>query len=487
MKKINALVWLASIVLTLQLQAQEQLGIQTSNFAGINGTILNPAAHSTTPFRWDINLVGGGLFIDNNYAFLRNTSIPYLLRNQDDINFVHGPDIDDERQMLDNEIVLDYFTDGRERFIQFNSQLMGPSFYVKIGENHAVGAYTRGRAEMSGKGIANGFSYYDYFDRPFYENFPVDDFQGTFMAWREIGINYMFQTPTNNGKIALGVTAKIVSPYEAAFFKSNNFAQVSKLPGDSLAASQVNLEYGFTTSNLDLDNIEPGSNGNGIAFDLGVVYTIGDEDSYDWKLGASILDIGKANFTSNAQYHTAVLDTTTIIGSDSYNSVDELMDLEELVQTFSQEILGDSSASLQSRAFGIGLPTAFSLQIDRAFTENIFLNATLVQSIPVSDIAIRRANTLALTPRFENRWFGASLPVVLHNWQDLRMGLSVKLGFLYLGTDNLGSLVGQSNLTGTDFYAALKINPFNLGLSKGGGGLKNKNRGRRGNVKCYDF
>ena len=65
--------------------------------------------------------------------------------------------------------------------------------------------------------------------------------------------------------------------------------------------------------------------------------------------------------------------------------------------------------------------------------------------------------------------------------------MTFKLGFLYLGTDNLGSLVGNTDLTGTDFYAALKVNPFNLGLGKKDKGFGQKRRSNRGSVKCYDF
>ena len=378
MKKISLLLCLLIITLINQLQAQEQLGIRTDNYAGINGTLLNPAAHLTTPFNWDVNLAGFSFFIDNNYAFLKDTRVPELLKYRENLEFVHAPDHDPERQMRENEVMLDYFSDKRSRFLQFNTRVLGPAFYVKLGQKHAVGAYLRGRAEMNGKGISTSFSYYDYFNRPYFENFPVDDFQGSFMTWGEIALNYMYQSPTETGKFGIGITAKIIKPYEAAFFHSKDFARLAKLPGDSLSAAQINLEYGFTTSNLDLNDIQPAPNGNGLAFDIGAVITIGDEENYKWKLGASILDLGKANFNENAQFHQARIDSTISIGSDSYNSFDKLTDLEALVKTFSQEVFGDSTATLKSNEFSVWLPAAFSLQIDHAFTENIYLNATLV-------------------------------------------------------------------------------------------------------------
>ena len=487
MKERIALIFATLFLLSTTLLAQEQLGIRTDNYAGINSTLLNPAGHLTSPFQWDINLGEVSLFMDNNYAYFRNQSVPRILRNRENLEFVNAPQIDSDRTPGENEIILDYFTNNRNRFAHFNTSILGPGFYVRLGSQHTIGAYVRGRAELSGRGISTNFSYYDYYNRPFSQDFPVDDFQATFMAWRETALNYMYQTSTAQGLLGIGVTAKFVQPYEAAFFKVNASTEMAKLPGNSIQANGLDLEYGYTTSNLETDNLQASPNGSGLAFDLGFVYTIGDEDKYDWKIGASILDLGKATINQNAAFHQVAVDSSVVINSESYNTFEELSDLERLARTFSQETLGDSTASLQGDRFGVWLPTALSLQVDHAFADNIFINATLVQSIPFSARAVRRSDILAVSPRFEHRWFGATLPVVLHNWQNLRLGLSLKLGFLYLGTDNLGSLLGQSELRGTDFYLALKVNPFALNTSKRTRRDGRPIRGKKGNVKCYDF
>jgi len=74
------------------------------------------------------------------------------------------------------------------------------------------------------------------------------------------------------------------------------------------------------------------------------------------------------------------------------------------------------------------------------------------------------------------------MPVVLLNYQKLSLGTSLRLAFLTIGSDDIGSFFGKRNLDSTDFYIALKVNPFNLGLNIGGGGRR---RGK--NVKCYQF
>ncbi|MDX1667327.1 MAG: hypothetical protein R3350_08860, partial [Saprospiraceae bacterium] len=133
----------------------------------------------------------------------------------------------------------------------------------------------------------------------------------------------------------------------------------------------------------------------------------------------------------------------------------------------------------------IWLPTALSIQVDRSISEMFFLNATLVQGVPLHRTAAPRGSMLALTPRLESRWYGAALPIKLYNWDTPTVGLAMRLGFLVVGSDNLGSLFGrQAEFSGTDLYVALKVNPFGKGRK-----LASPVKGKRRNSDngCYDF
>ena len=91
-------------------------------------------------------------------------------------------------------------------------------------------------------------------------------------------------------------------------------------------------------------------------------------------------------------------------------------------------------------------------------------------------------------PRFEHRWFGASLPVVIYNYEKFRLGVAVRLAYLTIGTDHLVSLFKSNEFTGTSFYVALKFNPFNINWERSGGGSGNRNIGGRGKAMgCYQF
>jgi len=63
--------------------AQEQLGLRTENYSGINSIFSNPANNLTTPFHWDVNLGAIGLFFENNIGGYRNSSVGDVLNNVD--------------------------------------------------------------------------------------------------------------------------------------------------------------------------------------------------------------------------------------------------------------------------------------------------------------------------------------------------------------------------------------------------------------------
>ena len=119
------------------------------------------------------------------------------------------------------------------------------------------------------------------------------------------------------------------------------------------------------------------------------------------------------------------------------------------------------------------LPAALSVQVDRALPKNFYISALAVRRIKFKAPGVDRANILAITPRYERRWFEVATPVVLYDDKDLRLGASIKLAFLTIGSDNVLSIFRKHNFSGSDIYVALKLNPF-LNRSKSGSGKKGK-------------
>jgi hypothetical protein len=475
---------------TTFVNAQEQLGFHTDNYSGINSVLLNPAGHANTPFNWDINLAEGAFFLENNYFNVTPFRTLDINKVSTD-DFYYGPDIKDPNELPGEAIIVDFIDNGKTRFATIESHLMGPSFFVRINESSTIGLTTGMRFFASGTGITDNLSYYKYFAQPFFEGFEVKKFSMGLLAWSEIGVNYMHQVELDGGNLAIGVTAKYLMGHEGAFLNSDASFQLTKLPGDTLSGGAINFNYGYTTTNLNPDKAQFKKNGSGFGFDLGFVFTADEfDEGYTWKIGASLLDIGKIKFTQNAKNHFANTNEVRNLATAGFQMTESPGEaFESEIRYFSEQMLGDSTLSLKGDNFSMWLPGAISVQAEYAFTQNVFINATVVQGIPFGGAGIRRANLIAVTPRFEHRWFGVSAPLSIYNWQDARVGLNARLAFLTFGTSNLGSIFRQSTYTGTDFYFAVKLNPFELGLSgrsyKGRKTTK-KRKSLRG-VKCYEF
>ncbi|MFT4972959.1 MAG: hypothetical protein ACI9JY_002165 [Saprospiraceae bacterium] len=464
--------------------SQEQLGLKLENYAGINGVTLNPASNLTNPLRIDINLISFNVFVDNNYLFIKNTNTLDLIKNGNGSEFYSAPDFT-ENTIPDDGYVIDYFNDSRKRHASVLVNVMGPSFIFKIGEQHSVGLFTAVRGAFSTQDVPNEFSYYKYDQIPFNDEFSVAPFTGSVVAWSEIGVNYAYKIPTYNGFLGIGINARYLQGYEALYFENNRTAGYTKTGNKLLAFNGPKLSFGYTNGNLNFNedfNLE--RNGSGFAFDIGANWVFGkDDNDYVLKLGASLIDFGYIKFDKNSRDFEVSLNIKVDIDGDAYENLTEGLEVQETVEIFSTQTLGSPVAAFKDRNFTANLPAALSFQADYSITPNIFINGILIQRIPFQNIIPSRGNLLAVTPRFEHRWFSASLPLVLYNWQDFRVGLASRLGYLIIGTDNLGSWVGKSDYTGTDIYAGLKFNLGELNFVRGSAGNRKRRKGPK--VKCY--
>ena len=480
------------------LTGQAQLGLRTGNYAGVNGWALNPSAHTATPFNWEVNLLEGAFFFDNNYSFLQNTSLLDLAKRGKNLEIAFGPDFDEENPPPAGSVVLDFYDDNRNRYGNADISIGGPAFFVRLGEQHAVGLFTRARAFASGRNVVNALSYYRYYDRPYLEPFQVTPFKMSIASWSELGLNYLFQTTTDAGKLGLAISARYLQPYEGIYFHNSTEFALSKLPGDTLTGGPIHFEYGHTNSNLQQAGRRITPNGAGAAIDIGATLIIGEENDYTWRLGFSLLDIGRLQFSRNARMHRVSPNTTSTIGFQDYKVFEMPHEFEDMLSLFSEQTLGDPETSSVGDRFGMWLPAAVSFQADRNLGGGFFLNAVILHGIPLGGSgAMWRGSLVALTPRIEKRWIEFALPVSLYHGNRLQVGLAGRLGFLTLGTDRLGSIFTNSNLSGTDFYFALKLQPFRLQSASSdkdprrSNGLRGQKAARakagKGNVRCYKF
>jgi hypothetical protein len=227
----------------------------------------------------------------------------------------------------------------------------------------------------------------------------------------------------------------------------------------------LSLPIDYSTNS---DRTAPLFKGGGFGFDLGLTYTrlkryhqkpdvtspgAQEYEDYAFRIGVALIDLGRVKFKDNSS--KIVIDNRSAywqnLMSIKYSTVDQLID------TISYKFYGDTTSAWAGDDFNIWLPSALSVQFDYHLKQNWYLNASLIYGFPMSRGSMVRPAELSVTPRYETRWFEASMPVSLYNWQLARIGLALRVYGLTIGTEKLGGFFHLNDFTGLDFYMSLKL------------------------------
>jgi len=446
-------------------KSQEMLGLTTGNYGGIASASLNPANINHQKVFFDVNILSGDLFLRNNFAYIphQDASIWDLIYNNDDLPLYHG------------DKNFTYYDNKELKFVNLNLRLQGPSAMYYFGR-HGFGISTALRFNT----VSNRLPFeipligyhglkYDPLHNINYNDYDFDVASGT---WFELGLTYSYDViKFNRHKLTAGITVK---PLFGLAGISGNIRN-----GDYIIINDSTINFNNIDADMvfslpvDYDNNDvPGSSptvkGSGTGIDIGVVfvkkrYEIMDHyrgrvcerpyNPYAYKVGISLIDIGRINYKKNAEEHSfnnvsaywSSIDTT---GFESVNS---------FMGNLSELFYGDREKSYRGDNFKLGLPTALSLQADLYIKRNVFLNAVWIHPIKLYKYSMRRRSLVAITPRYETPWFEASLPVSLYDYRYVRIGLSVRFYFITIGTERIGTYLGLSDLNGLDVYASIKF------------------------------
>ncbi len=477
------LVYLLSACLT-NLYAQEQLGLRTGSFSGVNALSLNPAAATGMPLAWDVNLVEAGIFGQTNYAFVNNGGLLPFWRARKNLIFDVPETVSSTEPPIPGAFIVDFRTNKQHKHLAIISSITGPSFFASLPGGSKIGLISRARLMLMGYKIPPVLDYYTYDAKPNFENFEVAPFHTGLMSWSELGLHFSHEWETWYGTFGFGITGKYLQGYEAAFFDNNKPTTIAKLPGDSLTSISADLSYGLTLGAFEENGYRFGPTGHGLGLDLGIQITgEGTYEPHSWRMGIALLDLGRIRFDKLAQAHRVQLDNKTIIlDTEPLTHFQRTQFVDTLIGGFSEQVLGDPRASLADNAFQMWLPTALSLQGEVALADDFFLHGLLIQRLAYRP-SVSRGNFLALTARYEKKYWGVWLPLSLYNYTEFQLGLALKAGPLTIGTERLASFFSNKQWDGLDFYFALKVPPFSLQKT-----LKPQRRHRRGKgPRCYEF
>lgn len=464
MKKI--LISLIAYGICNQSIAQNYHAVNGSSLAGSITVHNNPASILSAPYRWDVTLFGTQVKSATNAFTIHNYSLLSSPANS--------------RYSID---AGDY---ARKADLNFNTNLLNARFAINRNKAIALGMNARGYARVR----TSGFNFIDTLEdinNFFIINPTVSSYKADVVSssWIEIYASYS-QTiwDDTRGRLNAGVTLKAMRGISGGYAKLQN-VQISTVsePGGGLGyqIASGDLAYGYS-ANYDkyideslgkqsfmnfLTNTE-----GGLSMDIGVEYlvktqavnTFYDEDDgyyeYEWKIGLSLLDIGRNQFKHGRESARAINPRNTV-------TADTLQQKFETVQDFAgfndslATIVNNYSSLAFSPKFIINNPTRLVLNVDRYLFNDFYLNGEV--SFNLSSLAgkknwyVRELNFLTVTPRWETRRWGAYLPIQYNSAGKFWIGGAFKAGPVLLGIHNLSNLFLKNNMQNGGGYLAIII------------------------------
>ena len=434
---------------TFSLFAQDRLGLANSNYMPVTTNLFNPSS-LVDSYTWlDINVVGASVFFHNNFLYIPGSKLAPSDR------FTFNFSLDGELGQFDNKF---------DKNIYAEASVFLPSASLVLGRSSvAINATSRNIVDIRNipwqvaKGMYNGFQTETSL---WGEKIEADNLKVNQLSWLEVGASF----------------GTFVYTFDEHVFTAG--LSIKKLWGINGFAAKVD-DWDYTAENQSTMHIDKfkgvvalasgfGS-GKGYSGDLGVTYkrfykwsnhyqpndkrTSCNRMPYRYKLMAAITDLGSIKFSENA-----TLTTYTSSNSDwnnyTHNNVSTVSDVTNFFST-----MGGSVQTAVESSFSMGLPTAITAAADYNLGYGFYAGANMLYGLPsFFMLGPQRPFQLAAMPRFESRFFEMSIPVSTINFQDLRLGFMMRLGWLTLGTDRLNTFL-FGDVYAADVFLLLKL-PF---------------------------
>jgi len=441
-------------------KAQSFIGYDVTSYAGVYGTLYNPANILDHRVRADINLAGVSSAEENNVVKLH-------FRNLDNIASIISPT----------------HKTGRA---SFQTDALGPSFMIRLSDKHAFAISTRFRTQANADNLDPSLVNLSLLkDVSSLNKKPITVPGGAIQAqaWNELAFTYSRQVAVSDfGIWKAAVSLKLVGGQGAAYFKAN---QLQFVYNDSIRTDQALLEkYGGATkmsgtANLAyanfMDDWETQYQYNffrqpSFAADIGVTYEYRDEMqvygttynentlNYKWKAGASITDIGSIKYNASPNSASVRFAGQTYVFNDLAIPADSTT-LQQIVHFYKNTFNATGGAPY----FTMALPTTFHFMFDYSF--NKWFSTAAHFSMPIIGspfpyyTGTHNLTLLTVTPRAELPWVGAYMPISYNFAAGLQVGTAIRLGPLVVGSATALSTLMLGKGKGVDGYLILR-SPF---------------------------
>ncbi|MBN9298406.1 MAG: hypothetical protein J0I41_15480 [Filimonas sp.] len=441
--------------------AQNFQALHGSPYAGSMGTDYNPAAALNMPYKWDLTILGlqqksitnafyienAGLFTtDTAYVKGKNGYFRRYAHASNAINLFHFSYRIKEDKAVSFGINLRNYVHGSTTPFYWNDTLTNDA--LTFMQNNAQTPMLKGQAQTS--------------------------------SWVEYNLGYSQVLKSNElGRWQAGVQLHIMQGIAGGFGRLDNISFQQQKVGNTtdFLLTDTYGRYGYSKNADALDsNLSTGQNirnflkGNklSLGLDLGIEYVryyedpVGNSTSspadYDWKIGVSLLDIGKNRFEYGKE-------SAIVSGAQPNIYVSQLEN--KFTNVKSASAFNDSVRTVVGHfdtlrgTFSINNPARMLINIDKSLPNNFYVNAELQIQFASTRTPLRlntrELSVLTVTPRWETKNLGVYLPVQYTTEANLWVGLGLKAGPLVVGLHNLGWLFGRNSLPNGGGYIGIQI------------------------------
>ncbi len=451
---------------------QGWIGLANSNYGGTNNVYVNPSGLADARHKVYLNVGAVDFNFYNTYLQL---DLPAPARE-----FIDGT----------RNLRKDYLNEqlsGGTKFASITTELRLASLQLALGPRQGLALTNRVRGFVQVSNVSENLARLSRYglaeaDRLGLANHLLEDnsFNISVGAYHEFALSYGRVLTANQVHFwKVGGTVKYLVGLGGGYLL-NDGTQYQVYGRDSIQLQNRNLSYGFVNPRYyQQDGFGAGTlygsqrAGSGLGFDAGVTYewrpnfekyqarTGGTDvvdpsrNKYRLKVGLALTDVGAITYSSSQYVRQAQLANrrTVQLGQLDTLKINSAEDIGPNVE----KLVGLSSQSTRFKSY---LPTTLRLTADYRLLNHIYASLLWTQNVlPAATIGLRSISSLALTPRIEFSRAEVAMPIILaNNYQKLQLGAMVRLGPLFIGSDNLGGLFSLTTTTGADLY-------FGMGLA----------------------
>jgi hypothetical protein len=445
---------------TLGVCAQEMLGISQSRYAGIQGVYVNPAFSTLNAMKREVGCGGYEFSVTNNFFGVKNTLFTDLK------GYSQGGSFGNNAYTYDN---FDPSKPGTSQLL-LNISTSGPSFITKLlGERAAIGFFTRHRSYFNANQVDNsflkliesGFKYQPLQGLKLLDN----NFEFQMMRWSEIGGNFSLRIlNTDRHRLVVGINAKLLIGGQSIYLRSNKF-DYTVLDDSTIRVRSARLEYshsgGFSTPQIAFNQSlsQNFSNlletpGFGMCTDWGAYYELKTRkggDAYRFRFGGSLTDAGSIRYKESIFSRDFYLTDSLDVNLNAFKTLN--------VSKIDTSMIHSFKSDLSNGYFNMRLPTAFQFSADLRIMRWLYINASTFLPLDVPDRTggVRQIRRMVIAPHIETKFISIVLPYSTNNFDRGNLGISLRYKGMWIGTNDLLTLITSPQQQSLSFYFAAKI------------------------------